>query len=71
MDRGGEVTGRQLGSILPSLNISPVSKYKSGTLYFLASISCFPRCGAVDGYHKRLLTPFGQHKEEFSNKNAT
>jgi len=25
----------------------------------------------VDGCHTRLLTPFGQHKEDYTNKNAT
>ena len=31
----------------------------------------FCRFGAVDGCHTPLLTPFGEHKEDFTNKNAT
>eukprot|EP00170_Pyropia_yezoensis_P005536 contig_22486_g5551 len=28
-------------------------------------------CGAFDGSHTPLLTPFGEHKEDYTNKNAT
>ena len=27
-------------------------------------------CGAVDGCHTQLLTPFGEHKEDYSDKNS-
>lgn len=39
--------------------------------YFYFLLASGLSCGAVDGCHTPVLTPFGEHKEDYTNKNAT
>jgi len=39
-------------------------------LHFFFSCASLCRCGAVDGCHTQLLTPFGAHKEDYTDKNS-
>ena len=39
-------------------------------LIFRGFRTVFGSCGAVDGCHTQLLTPFGEPKEDFTDKNS-
>lgn len=42
-----------------------------GFRFLSCSLACSGcRCGAVDGCHTPLLTPFGEHKEDFTDRYA-
>lgn len=42
-----------------------------GFRFLPSSLACSGcRCGAVDGCHTSLLTPFGEHKEDFTDRYA-